>query len=166
MLKQKWSTPKNVGDICSFHGLASFYGRFVPNFLTFASPLNKLIKEDVLFVWAERQQHAFDEIKAKLTQALILALPNFEKTFELECNASGVGIGAVLLQEGHPIAYFSETLNGPSGNYPTYNKELYALVRALHTWEHYLVSIEFIIHNDHESLKFLKSQHVRPEKNK
>jgi len=151
--------PKNVGDIRSFHGLASFYRQFVPHFSTIASPLNELVKKDTPFVWGDKQQQAFEEIKAKLTQAPVLALPNFEKTFELECHASGVGVGAVLLQEGHPIAYFSEKLNGPSRNYPTYDKELYALVRALHTWEHYLVSKEFIIHTDHETLKYLKSQH-------
>ena len=134
--------PKNVGDIRSFHGLANFYRRFVPNFSTIASPLNELVKKDISFEWGERQQKAFDDIKARLTQASILALPNFEKTFKLECDAFGVGIGAVLLQEGHPIVYFSEKLNGPSRNYPTYDKELYALVRALHTWEHYLVTYD------------------------
>jgi len=154
---QEWPIPKNVGEIRSFHGLASFYRRFVPNFSTLASLLNELVKKDVPFVWGERQQLAFNTIKAKLTQALILALPNFEKTFELVCDASGVGIGVVLLQEGHPIAYFSEKLCGPSRNYPLYDKELFALVRALHTWEHYLVSKELIIHSDGESLKFLKS---------
>ena len=95
--------------------------------------MNELVKKDVPFVWGERQQKAFHEIKAKLTQALILALPNFEKTFEFECDASSVGIGAILLQEGHPITYFSEKLNGPLRNYPTYDNELYALVKALHT---------------------------------
>ena len=89
----------------------------------------------------------------------ILALPNFSKTFELEYDASGVGIGVVLLQGGHPNAYFGEKLHGASLNYPTYDKDLYALVRALQTWEHYLVSIEFVIHSDHESLKHLKGQH-------
>jgi len=65
----------------------------------------------------------------------------------------------VLLQGGHPIVYFSEKLHGVTLNYPTYDKELYALVRALKTWEHYLVSKEFFIHSDHESLKYLKGQH-------
>jgi len=64
-----------------------------------------------------------------------------------------------LLQGGHPIAYFSEKLHGATLNYPTYDKELYALVRALKTWEQYLVSKEFVIHSDHESLKYLKGQH-------
>jgi len=131
---QEWPVPKNVGDICSFHGLASFYRLFVPHFSTISSPLNELVKKDTPFVWGDKQQQAFEEIKAKLTQTPVLALPNFDKTFELECDASGVGVGAVLLQEGHPIAYFSEKLNDPSRNYHTYDKELYALVRALHTW--------------------------------
>ena len=64
-----------------------------------------------------------------------------------------------MLPGGHPIAYFSEKLHGATLNYPTYDKELYALVRALKTWEHYLVSKEFVIHSDHESLKYLKGQH-------
>nr|KYP32420.1 Retrovirus-related Pol polyprotein from transposon 17.6 [Cajanus cajan] len=110
---QEWPTPKSVGDIRSFHGLASFYRRFVPNFSTLASPLNDLVKKN-------KQEIAFTTLKHKLTHAPLLALPDFSKTFELECDASGVGIGAVLLQGGHPIAYFSEKLKGVSLNYPTY----------------------------------------------
>ena len=69
-----------------------------------------------------------------------------------------MGIGVVLLQDGHPIAYFSEKLSGATLNYSTYDIELYALVRALQTWQHYLLPKEFIIHSDHESLKYLKGQ--------
>ncbi|XP_071933133.1 uncharacterized protein [Coffea arabica] len=75
-----------------------------------------------------------------------------------ECDASGIGIGAVLLQEGKPVAYFSEKLTGASLNYSTYDKELMALVRALQTWQHYLRPREFVLHTDHESLKHIKSQ--------
>jgi len=100
----------------------------------------------------EKQENAFQRIKFLLTNAPILALLDFSKPFELECDASRVGIGVVLLQGGHPIAYFSEKLHGATLNYPTYDKEFYALVRALQTWEHYLVSQEFIIHIDHDSL--------------
>ena len=84
------------------------------------------------------QEKAFQIIKHKLTNAHLLSLPNFNKTFEIECDASSIGIGAVLMQEGWPIAYFSEKLSGAALNYPTYDKELYALVRALETWQHYL----------------------------
>nr|KYP65575.1 Transposon Ty3-I Gag-Pol polyprotein [Cajanus cajan] len=133
--------------------------RFVPNFSTLASPLNELVKKDVVFEWQEKHNLAFQELKHKLTQAPVLALPDFSKPFELECDASGLGIRTVLLQGGHPISYFSEKLHGAALNYPTYDKELYALVRALQTWEHYLVTKEFVIHSDHESLKYLKGQH-------
>nr|KYP32262.1 Retrovirus-related Pol polyprotein from transposon 17.6 [Cajanus cajan] len=155
---QEWPTPKSVGEVRSFHGLASFYRRFVKDFSTLASPLNELVKKDVPFLWGEAQEKAFKNLKEKLTNAPILALPNFDQTFELECDASGLGIGAVLLQGGHPIAYFSEKLHGATLNYPTYDKELYALIRALQVWEHYLVTKEFVIHTDHESLKYLRGQ--------
>ncbi|KAI9169064.1 hypothetical protein LWI28_006399 [Acer negundo] len=92
----------------------------------------------------------------KLTNAPLLALPDFAKAFEIECDASGIGIGAVLMQEGRPIAFFSEKISGAALNYPTYNKEIYALVRALETWQHYLWPKEFVIHTDHGSLKHLK----------
>jgi hypothetical protein len=73
-----------------------------------------------------------------VTHALLLQLPDISKTFELECNASGIGIGGVLLQAGKIVAYFSEILSGASLNYSTYDKELYALVHVLETWQHYL----------------------------
>jgi hypothetical protein len=88
----------------------------------------------------------------------LLVLPNFSKTFEIKCDASGIGIGAVLMHEGRPVAYFSEKLSGAALNYPTYDKEMYALVRALENWQHYLWPKEFVIHTDHESLKHLKGQ--------
>jgi hypothetical protein len=112
----------------------------------------------VPFVWGDAQQEAFMILKDKLTHAPLLQLPNFNKTFEFECDASGIGLGGVLLQEGKPVAYFSEKLSGPSLNYSTYDKELYALVRTLETWQHYLWTKEFVIHSDHESLKHIRSQ--------
>jgi hypothetical protein len=155
---KEWPTPKSITEVRSFHGLASFYRRFVKDFSTLAAPLTEIVKKSVGFKWGSEQDRAFIEIKERLCGAPLLALPDFSKTFEIECDASGIGIGAVLKQEKRPIAYFSEKLNGAVLNYPTYDKELYALVKALKTWQYYLWPKEFVIHTDHESLKHLKGQ--------
>ncbi|WVZ93958.1 hypothetical protein U9M48_039907 [Paspalum notatum var. saurae] len=155
---RSWPTPTTVSQMRSFHGLAGFYRRFVPNFSTIAAPLNELTKKGVVFHWGKPQEDAFNLLKDKLTHAPLQQLPDFGKTFELECDASGVGIGGVLMQENKPVAYFSEKLSGPVLNYSTYDKELYALVRSLETWQHYLWPKEFVIHSNHESLKRIRSQ--------
>ena len=80
------------------------------------------------FKWGDAQEKAFKLIKEKLTHAALLALPDFTKTFDIECDALGIGMGGMMMQEGRPIAYFSEKLSGAALNYPTYDKELYALV--------------------------------------
>jgi hypothetical protein len=84
----------------------------------------------------EAQQKAFEELKTMLTIAPVLAHLDFGKAFEIECDVSGIGIGGVLMQERRTIAYFSEELCGPTLNYSVYEKELYALVRSLQTWQH------------------------------
>lgn len=81
---------------------------------------------------------SFQYFKIMLTYTPVITLSNFSKAFELQCDASGVGIGAVLMQEMKPNAYFSEKLNGATLNFSTYNRELYALVRMLQMWQHYL----------------------------
>ena len=153
-----WLIPTTIGEVRSFHGLAGFYRRFVQNFSTLAAPLTEVIKKNVGFKWGPAQEEAFKILKGKLTHAPLLVLPDFSKAFEIECDASGVGIGAVLMQDGKPVAYFSEKLGRALLNYHTYDQELYALVRALQTWQHYLWPKEFIIHTDHQSLRHLKGQ--------
>jgi len=105
----------------------------VPNFSTIVAPLNELVKKGFDFKWDFDQTKAFETLKEKLIKAPLLVLPNFSKTFEIKCDASNVGIGVVLLQEGHPIAYSSEKLKESNLNYSTYDKEFYALVRTLQT---------------------------------
>ena len=107
---KEWPTPENVNQVRSFHGLAGFYRRFVKNFSTIAAPLNELTKKSVAFNWREPQENAFQELKKRLMEAPLLVLPDFTKTFEVECDASGIGIGGVLMQDGKPVAYFSEKL--------------------------------------------------------
>jgi hypothetical protein len=112
-----WPTPVNVSQVRSFHGLASFYKRFVKDFSTLTAPLNNLTKKDVPFKWGYDEDQAFHMLKTKLCEAPLLQLPDLGKTFEIKCDASGIGIGGVLLQEGKPVGYFSEKLNGPHLNY-------------------------------------------------
>jgi hypothetical protein len=131
---QEWPTSTTITQIQSLLGIAGLYRTFVRDFSSIAAPLHELTKKDVPFAWSDSQEVAFCTLKDKLTHAPLLQLPDFNKEFELECDASGIGLGAVLLQEGKPVAYFSEKLSGASLKYSTYDKELYALVRTLHTW--------------------------------
>jgi hypothetical protein len=132
---KSWPIPATITQLQSFLDLVGFYRCFVRDFSTIAAPLNDLTKKGVPFYWGAAQEHSFNTLINMLTHAPLLQLPDFGKTFELECDASGIEIGGVLLQEGKPIAYFSKKLSGPSLNYSTYDKELYALVRVLQTWQ-------------------------------
>ena len=124
-------TPNTIYEVRSFHGLASFYHRFIEDFSTTAAPLTEVIKKTVGFKWGIEQDDAFQLLKDNLCTAPMFSLPKFSKTFEIECDASGIGIGVVLMKKNKSIAYFSEKLNGVTLKYPTYVKELNALVRAL-----------------------------------
>jgi len=99
---KEWPTPKGITKVRSFHGLASFYRCFVKDFSTIATPLTEIIKKNVEFHRGSDQANAFATIKERLCSTLVLALPNFNKTFEIECDALGIGIGAVLMQIGSP----------------------------------------------------------------
>ncbi|GKD03436.1 putative reverse transcriptase domain-containing protein, partial [Tanacetum coccineum] len=102
---------------------------------------------------------SFDILKAKVTEAPVLTLPNFDEVFQVECDAFGVGIGGVLSQNQRPIAFFSKKLNDARRKYSTYDKEFYAIIRSLDTWRHYLLSNKFVMFFDYEALKFINGQH-------
>jgi hypothetical protein len=105
---KSWSIPTTLTQLQSFLRLARFYRRFMRYFSTIMTTLNDLTKMGVLFHWGATQDQAFHTLIDKLTHALLLQLSDFGKTFELEYDASGIGIGGVLLQECKPVAYFSE----------------------------------------------------------
>ncbi|XP_048228314.1 uncharacterized protein LOC125369579 [Ricinus communis] len=152
-----WLVPRDVHEVRSFHGIVSFYRIFIKNFSTTTAPMTELMKKGE-FKWSEAAQKSFEEVKTKLCNAPILALPDFDKLFEVECDASGVGIGVVLIQEKRPVCYFSEKLSGAKLNYSNYDREFYAIVRALEHWSHYLRPKPFVLHSDHEALKYIHGQ--------
>jgi hypothetical protein len=110
------------------------------------------------FSWSAAATKAIADIKEKMGQAPVLKLPDFSKVFEVACDASHVGIGGVLSQEGHPIAFFSEKLIEARRRYSVYDVEFYALIQTLKHWRPYLIHREFILYTDHDSLKHLNSQ--------
>jgi hypothetical protein len=152
-----WAVPSNIHETRSFHGLASFYRRFIKNFSAIMAPLTECTKNGP-FLWTPAAQQAFEDIKKKLTEAPVLHLPDFEQPFEVACDASHVGVGGVLSQQGHPIAFYSEKLNDTRRRYSTYDLEFYAIVQSLKHWQHYLIHREFVLYTDHDSLRHINSQ--------
>jgi hypothetical protein len=121
-------------EVRSFHGLASFYRFFVNDFSTIFAPLTGIVKRSIGFKWSDEHDMAFNLLEDKLCTTSILALPDFIKAFEIECDASGISIGTMLVQDKRLIVYFNEKLNEEALSYPTYNKKLYFLVRTLDIW--------------------------------
>jgi hypothetical protein len=148
-----WSTPKNVTELRSFLGLCSYYRRFVRGFSQLGAPLIDLTKHGA-FIWTEKSQEAFDHMKEVMGTCPVLALPDFTLPFVLECDASGEGIGAILMQGGHPIVFESRKLSQPERLYSIYDKEMLAIMHALTKFRQYLVGSKFVVKTDHNSLKY------------
>lgn len=118
--------------------MAGYYKKFVPNFGLISKPLTNLLRKDTLFVWTPTTEASFQTLKKALTSTPVLAIPNFEKTFTVETDASAKGIGAVLQQQGHPIAFVSKALGLKAQGLSTYEKECLAILMAVDHWRHYL----------------------------
>src|SRR6266508_3821143 len=153
-----WKQPQTVSKIRSFLGLAGYYRRFIANFSKISKPLTSLLQKNAKFFWSPECEEAFQTLKRLLTLAPILAQPDLTKSFDVYCDASGNGLGCVLMQDGRVIAYASRQLHKHEINYPTHDLELAAVVHALKIWWHYLLGSECHIYTNHKSLKYIFTQ--------
>ena len=156
-----WQSPSSVKDVRSFLGFCNFYRQFIRGFANIAKPLNELTRKDEPWQWRTRHQTAFDTLKQRVTTEPILAHADQTQQFDLEVDASGFAVGAVLLQKKqdgkrHPVGYYSATLNAAERNYDIYNLELLAIVKALRNWRHLLAGSphKVRIFSDHLNLRY------------
>jgi ribonuclease HI len=150
-----WKPPTTMSEIRNFLGFAGYYQRFIEGFSKIVKPLTSLLDKDKKFEWSEACQNSFDELRKRLMTAPVLAMPDIHKSFHIYYDASKQGLGCVLMQEGHVIAYVSRQLRKHEQNYPTHDLELAAVIHALKIWRHYLMGHKCQIYTDHKSLKYI-----------
>src|SRR6266508_3287051 len=154
----EWKSPTSVTENRSFLGLAGYYRRFIQDFSKIAKPMTKLLQQEAKFHWTSDCEAAFQKLKTLLTTAPVLTQPDITKSFDVYCDASGTGLGCVLMQEGKVIAYASRQWRKHEEHYATHDLELAAVVHALKIWRHYLLGNVCHIYTDHKSLKYIFTQ--------
>jgi hypothetical protein len=110
------------------------------------------------FTWGRSQQQVFDDLKQLLCSAPVLSLPYLQHPFEIETDASDYVVGVILTEHDHPVAYHSETLSDNLRKYPTYDEEMYSIVKESHQLRHYILGKETFIHTNHKPLQFMPKQ--------
>jgi hypothetical protein len=125
--------PKDVHCVHSFLGLANYFRRFLQGYSNMVVPLTNLIRKDKRWEWTAECQEAFEKVKHALTNAPVLAPPELGKPFEMVLDASGVGLGAVLLQDGRPVAFESRKVSQAEQNYTVTEQNMLGVIHALKT---------------------------------
>jgi hypothetical protein len=146
-----WPQPRSARAVRGVLGLAGYYRKFVQNYGSIAAPLTALLKKDG-FSWKDEAAAAFQALKAAVTSAPVLALPDFARPFVIECDALTYGFGAVLIQDKHPITYFSRPVAPRHHFLAAYERELIGLVHTIRHWRPYLWGRRFTVRTDHYSL--------------
>jgi hypothetical protein len=155
-----WPQPNTVTELRGFLGLTGYYRKFVRNYAIIARPLTSLLKKKA-FQWTEAATSAFQALKEAMVSTPVLQLPNFQKQFIVEIDTCDLGIGAVLMQDQHPLAFLSKPLSATHQQLSIYDKEFLALLMAVERWRPYLQRGEFVIRTDHHSLCYLDDQQLQ-----
>jgi transposase InsO family protein len=155
-----WPVLTNVKEVRSFLGLTNYFRKFIQGYAKMAHPLHQLTKANAMFHWSEECQHAFTALKRTLTSAPVLQAPDITQPYQVICDASGIGIGAVLMQGNGPIAFESRKLNPAQINYSTGEQELFAVVHAYTIWRCYLEGAKSTVITDHHPNTYFQSQSV------
>jgi hypothetical protein len=154
-----WQMSCTVRAVCGFLGLSGYYRKFIHGYGDITAPLTQLLKWES-FQWSLEVEAAFNALKATLTLASVLQLPDFDKSFIIDCDASGSGFGAVLHQGLGPLAFFSRAIAPHHAKLVAYEHEFIGLIKAVHHWRLYLWMWPFVVHTDHFSLKYLLDQRL------
>jgi hypothetical protein len=163
---QDWPHPKTLKSLRGFLGLTGYYRKFVKNYGKIATPLTALLKKKS-FTWAPTVAQDFQTLKMAMCTTPVLALPDFTKTFVLECDASGKEIGVVLMQEGWPLAFTNKQFSKRNLGKSIYEKEMLAILHVVDLWCPYLLGKRFQIKTNHQSLKYFMEQRISsPEQQK
>jgi hypothetical protein len=118
----------------------------------------ELLEKSKMFEWTPRREASFQELKKRLTTTPVLTMPDMGRPFSIYCDASGQGLGCVLMQDGHVVAYASRQLRKHEEKYPTHDMELAAVVHALKIWRQYIIGKRCKVYSDHKSLKYIFTQ--------
>jgi len=154
-----WPEPRSARGVRGFLGLAGYYRKFIRDFGTIAAPLTRLLRKEA-FAWTEEAAEAFAALKQGLSTGPVLQMPNFERQFVVDCDASGTGFGAVLHQGSGPQAFFSRPFAARHVKLAAYERELIGLVQAVRHWRPYLWGRRFLVRTNHYSLKYLFDQRL------
>ncbi|KAK8951111.1 hypothetical protein KSP39_PZI003350 [Platanthera zijinensis] len=153
-----WTRPKSVTEVRSFLGFAGYYRKFVKDFSKLALSLTQLTRKNVVFMWGDDCQQAFEALKERLTIAPVLVMPEGSDGFQIYSDESHKGLGCVLMNRFKVIAFASRQLKDAKKNYPTHDLKLTTVVFALKIWRHYLYGVRCEIFTVHKRLKYIFDQ--------
>lgn len=156
----EYPRPRDVKSLQRFLGMVGFYRQFIPRCADLTQPLTWLLRKGAQWSWGDAQEQAFASLAQAIAQTARLYLPDLNRPFVLQTDASDYGLGAVLLQphdgECRPVAFASRTLTPPERNYTVTEKECLAIMFALRKFDMYLDGAKFTVQTDHQALTWLK----------